>query len=329
MSLIPAYRYSVAPMMDWTDRHCRFLHRLMSQRCLLHTEMIAAPAVVRGDTARLLSYSSEEHPVALQLGGSDPAELADAARVAIDFGYDEINFNVGCPSDRVKDSCFGVILMARPDHVADCVRAMLDATGGMDVTVKCRIGVDDCDAEQMLGKFIEAVSEAGVRRIAVHARKAWLAGLNPKQNRNVPPLDYALVLKMKSCYPNVQVCLNGGITSIEMAEGFLDQGLDGVMVGRFAYQMPSQLLLDADRRIFGDSRIRTRKEVVMEMLPYMDDHLSTGGKLHQITRHMLGIFAGVPGAKLWRRALSDNERLRKEGVAAVEKAMTQVVDVAF
>ena len=325
MSDTPPFRYSVAPMMDWTDRHCRYLHRLMSRRSLLYTEMIAAPAVARGDAARLLAYSPEEHPVALQLGGSDPAELAEATKIASDFGYDEVNFNVGCPSERVQDGCFGAILMTQPDHVADCVRAMLESAGRAEVTVKCRIGVDEYDAEKMLREFIEKVSGAGVERIAIHARKAWLTGLNPKENRTVPPLDYPLVLKMKSNYPHLKICVNGGITSIELAQEFLDQGADGVMIGRSAYQMPSQLLLDADRQIFGDDISRTREEVVMAMFPYMDDHLAAGGKLHQITKHMLGIFAGVPGARQWRRVLSDNEQLRKDGVAAIEGALMRVL----
>jgi len=320
-------RLSIAPMMDWTDRHCRYLHRLMSRHSLLYTEMVTAAAVVHGDRVRLLGFHEAEQPVALQLGGSDPAQLAKAARIAEDYGYAEINLNCGCPSDRVQSGSFGAILMERPALVADCVAAMIDAVS-VPVTVKCRIGVDEQDPTQVLPDFIAQVSAAGVDRFSVHARKAWLQGLSPKENRDIPPLDYDLVLEMKGLFPHLHVSVNGGIASLDDAEAFLARGLDGVMIGRAAYHTPADILLDADSRIFGDPRGRTAEEVVYLMLPYIADHLAQGGRLGQITRHMLGMFQGRPGARGWRRHLSENAHADGAGPKVVLEALECVTRLA-
>ncbi len=298
-------RLSVAPMMDWTDRHCRYLHRLMSQRALLYTEMVTAPAVIHGDRDRLLGYSDVEHPVALQLGGSDPAQLAEATKIAATYDYDEVNLNCGCPSDRVQSGSFGAVLMENPALVADCVKAMQDATD-VPVTVKCRIGVDDQNPEEVLPEFLSRIVGAGVTRVTIHARKAWLQGLSPKENRDIPPLDYDLVHRMKGLFPHLHISVNGGVNTLDEAEHFLANGLDGVMIGRAAYHTPSDILLAADTRIFGTGVIRRAEDIVQEMLPYIDDHLRGGGRLHQVTRHMLGLFQGRPGARMWRRSLSEN-----------------------
>ena len=315
-------RLSVAPMMDWTDRHCRFFHRLMSRRALLYTEMVTAPAVIHGPKPRLLDYSPAEHPIALQLGGSDPAELAQAVRIAKDWGYDEINLNVGCPSDRVQSGCFGAVLMERPALVAECVAAMIGESD-VPVTVKCRIGVDDQVPEEVLPEFIDTVSRAGVRHFIVHARKAWLQGLSPKENREVPPLDYDLVLRIKRDFPDLGISINGGITSLEQARAFLDQGLDGVMIGRAAYHDPASVLIGADA-LWGDDHAPDAFAVVEAMKPYIAAHLATGGRLHQITRHMLGLFTGRPGARGWRRVLSEGASREGAGLALLDQAMAQV-----
>ncbi|WP_343115814.1 tRNA dihydrouridine(20/20a) synthase DusA [Ostreiculturibacter nitratireducens] len=318
-----AARLSVAPMMDWTDRHCRFLHRQMSSHALLYTEMVTAPAIIHGDRARLLDYDAAEHPVALQLGGSDPAELAEAVRIASDWGYDEINLNVGCPSDRVQSGCFGAVLMERPGLVADCVAAMIGAAR-VEVTVKCRIGVDEQVPEEVLPAFLETVSRAGVSRFTIHARKAWLQGLSPKENREIPPLNYALVLEMKRTYPELHVSINGGIGSLEQARDLLDQGLDGVMVGRAAYHEPWEILGRADEMIFGGGLSRDPFEVVEAMRPYIARHLAEGGRLHQITRHMLGLFHGRPGARAWRRTLSEQGTRDGAGLGVLDAALSHV-----
>ncbi len=318
-----AARLSIAPMMDWTDRHCRYMHRLMSREALLYTEMVTAPALVRGGAVHLLAHNEAEHPVALQLGGSDSAELAQATKLGADAGYDEINLNVGCPSDRVQSGTFGAILMTQPELVADCVAAMIDQSA-VEVTVKCRIGVDDQDPEQVLPDFLQKVSAAGVTRFTIHARKAWLQGLSPKENRDIPPLDYDLVLRMKAQFPDLHISVNGGITSLDQAEAFLAQGLDGVMIGRAAYHQPGEVLLEADRRIFGVEQSKDNVEIVHAMLPYIEAHLHDGGKLHQITRHMLGLFAGKPGARGWRRTLSEGVSLPGAGPELVEKALVCV-----
>ncbi|RZW07487.1 MAG: tRNA dihydrouridine(20/20a) synthase DusA [Rhodobacteraceae bacterium] len=313
-SVRKAARLSVAPMMDWTDRHCRHLHRLMSRRTLLYTEMVTAPALVRGGARHLLRFDPAEHPVALQLGGSDPGELAEAARMGADEGYDEINLNVGCPSDRVQSGTFGAVLMKTPDLVADCAAAMRDAVS-VPVTVKCRIGVDDQVPEEVLPDFLERVRDAGVDRVAIHARKAWLEGLSPKENREVPPLDYGLVRAMKAAFPDLHISINGGIEGLEQALEFLAQGLDGVMVGRAAYHAPWDVLGRADSEVFGaTSPFDDPVEVVQAMVPYIEAHLAEGGRVHSITRHMLGLFAGRPGARAWRRILSENAH--REGADA-------------
>ena len=311
-------------MMDWTDRHCRYLHRQLSRQTLLYTEMVTAPALVRGEALHLLEYSPEEHPVALQLGGSDPAELAQAARLGAQAGYDEINLNVGCPSDRVQSGTFGAVLMKDPGLVAACCSAMRDAVD-VEITVKCRIGVDDQDPEHVLPEFLARIVAAGVQRVSIHARKAWLQGLSPKENRDVPPLDYDLVHRMKQLFPNLHISVNGGIETLDEAETRLEAGLDGVMIGRAAYHRPVDILGSADRRVFGlDTPDRTAEDAVAFMLPYIEAHLTAGGKLHQVTRHMLGLFAGRPGARAWRRYLSENVTRPDAGPELVEDALQEV-----
>ena len=318
-----AARLSVAPMMDWTDRHCRYLHRLLSREALLYTEMVTSPALVRGGALHLLDFSAEEHPVALQLGGSDPVELARAAKLGEQAGYDEINLNVGCPSDRVQSGTFGAVLMKSPGLVADCVRAMQDAVD-VEVTVKCRIGVDDQDPEIVLPDFLETVGAAGCERFTIHARKAWLQGLSPKENRDIPPLDYDLVLRMKQRFLHLHLSVNGGVTSLAQAKGFLDAGLDGVMIGRAAYHQPADILCAADPEIYGTGQVTDPAEAVEKMLPYIEAHLSSGGKLGQVTRHMLGLFAGRPGARQWRRILSEGAHRPGAGPELVQEALSQV-----
>ena len=316
-----AARLSVAPMMDWTDRHCRYFHRLMSRRTLLYTEMVVAAGIVRGGARHLLSFDTAEHPVALQLGGSDPAELAQAARIAGEEGYDEVNLNVGCPSDRVKSGCFGAVLMKSPALVAECVAEMV-AASAVEVTVKCRLGVDDQNPEEVLPDFLSRIRDAGVRRVAIHARKAWLQGLSPKENRDVPPLDRDLALAMKGAFPDLYVSINGGIDGLDTAEHLIARGFDGAMVGRAAYAAPADVLLEADRRIFGDtSEPPTRDEVVERMVPYIERHLAEGGRLHAVTRHMLGLYAGLPGARTWRRTLSEGATRTGAGVELLQAAV--------
>ncbi len=317
-----AHRLSVAPMMDWTDRHCRYFHRLMTRKAMLYTEMVTAPAVIHGPRERLLAYSEAEHPLALQLGGSDPAELAQAVRLAAPFGYDEINLNVGCPSDRVQSGCFGAVLMERPALVAACVAAMMAETD-RPVTVKCRIGVDDQDPEIVLPDFIETVAATGVQHFIIHARKAWLKGLSPKENREIPPLNYDLVLRMKRAYPALTISINGGIASLEQAKNLLGQGLDGVMIGRAAYHDPCAALIGADA-LWGEDAGRDAFAVVEDMRPYIAAHLAAGGRLHQITRHMLGLFAGRPGARGWRRVLSEGASKPAADLALIDAALAQV-----
>ncbi|WP_290428564.1 tRNA dihydrouridine(20/20a) synthase DusA [Defluviimonas salinarum] len=325
--ILRAARLSVAPMMDWTDRHCRHFHRQISVEALLYTEMVTAPAVIHGDRERLLGFDATERPVALQLGGSEPDELAEATRIAAGFGYDEINLNVGCPSDRVQSGCFGAVLMERPGLVADCVAAMI-AASPVEVTVKCRIGVDEQVPEEVLPAFLETVSAAGVSRFAIHARKAWLKGLSPKENRDIPPLNYPLVAEMKRAFPHLHVSVNGGITSLDHAEAFLADGLDGVMIGRSAYHEPYEVLGEADARIFGAGPGPSRHEVVERMRPYIARHLEAGGKLHQITRHMLGLFHGQPGARAWRRILSERANAPGAGLDVIDAALAPLNDLA-
>jgi tRNA-dihydrouridine synthase A len=321
-----SYRLSIAPMMDWTDRHCRYFHRRFTRRALLYTEMVTTGAVLRGPVARLLAYHPEEHPLALQLGGSVPEELARAVTVARDFGFDEVNLNVGCPSDRVQSGCFGAALMRTPALVADCAAAMIAAAGPVPVTVKCRIGVDEQDPETVLPAFLQAVAATGVRHVAIHARKAWLQGLSPKENREIPPLDHGLVLRMKAAFPQLSIAINGGIENLDQARGFLDAGLDGVMIGRAAYHAPA-LLGAVDRVIFGDPEPDvTAEDAVRAMLPYIEAERAAGTPLHAITRHMLGAFAGRPGARAWRRHLSEHAHRAGAGPEVVEAALGYVAE---
>lgn len=322
--VVRAARLSVAPMMDWTDRHCRYLHRQLSRHTLLYTEMVTAPALVRGGAVHLLDHHADEHPVALQLGGSDPAELAQAARLGADAGYDEINLNCGCPSDRVQSGSFGAILMENPALVAECVSAMRAAVD-IEVTVKCRIGVDDQLPEDILPEFLSRVVATGCTRVSIHARKAWLQGLSPKENRDIPPLDYPLVLRMKEYFPNLHISINGGIATLDQAVELLDAGLDGVMVGRAAYHSPTDILAAADRRVYGtEVADRSAEDAVRAMLPYIEAHLVAGGRLNQITRHMLGLFAGRPGARSWRRILSEGAHRPGAGPDLIAAALAEV-----
>jgi len=298
------YRFSVAPMLDWTDRHCRYFHRTLSHHALLYTEMVTTGAILHGNRDRHLQFSSEEHPLALQLGGSNPADLAECAKIAADYGYDAINLNVGCPSDRVQNGRFGACLMAEPELVAECVAAMREAVL-MPVTVKSRIGIDDRDSYAELTHFISTVAAAGCETFIVHARKAWLSGLSPKQNRDVPPLRYDVVLQLKHDFPMLNIVINGGIESLDSSLHLLEQ-LDGVMLGREVYHNP-YLLAEVDRRLFNDEHsIPSRQETVLALLPYIEQQLQQGVRLHCITRHMLGLFHGVDGARAWRRHLSEN-----------------------
>ncbi len=326
-SVTKAARLSVAPMMDWTDRHCRYLHRLLSKETLLYTEMVTAPALVRGGAVHLLDYNDEEHPVALQLGGSDPDELAAATKLGAEAGYDEINLNVGCPSDRVQSGTFGAVLMKTPELVADCVQAMQEASD-VEVTVKCRIGVDDQEPKDVLPEFISKVQGVGIKRISIHARKAWLQGLSPKENRDIPPLDYPLVYQMKRDFPDLHLSINGGVTTLAEAQTHLSEGMDGVMIGRAAYHNPTDVLSTADRVIFGTGDDSDPVEVVHQMLPYIEAHLVQGGKLNQVTRHMLGLFAGKPGARNWRRYLSENATKPGAGPETVLTAVQHVTQAA-
>jgi tRNA-dihydrouridine synthase A len=309
-------------MMDWTDRHCRFFHRLLSARALLYTEMATADAILHGNRERLLGFSAEEHPVALQLGGSDPARLAEAAAIGAAWGYDEINLNVGCPSDRVQEGRFGACLMAEPALVADCVAAMR-ARVSVPVTVKCRIGIDDQDSEADLERFVAAVAAAGCRTFIVHARKAWLKGLSPKDNREVPPLDYGRVYRLKAAHAELEIVINGGITSLDEAEAHLAQ-VDGVALGRAAYQSP-YLLAEVDRRLFGATRASpTRRAVIEALLPYAERHVQAGGRLNNVARHVLGLYHGQPRARAFRRHLSEHAPRDRAGIGVLKEAMRLV-----
>jgi len=298
----------IAPMLDWTDRHERYFLRLISQHTLLYTEMITTQAIIKGDCESLLGYNPQEHPLALQLGGSDPTDLAECANIASDYGYDEINLNIGCPSARVKSGSFGACLMASPDIVAEGVAAMKHAVPNIPITVKHRIGIDDLDSYELLYRFVDTVSAAGCEIFIVHARKAWLSGLSPKQNREIPPLRYDLVYRLKADFPQLQFIINGGIHSLQQAEQLIlgkEQGIsiDGAMIGREAYHNP-YILHDADQRFYGSNTpIKKRTEIMAELVDYIEQH-SRNRPVHDITRHILGLFHGLPGAKLWRRELS-------------------------
>jgi len=316
------YRLSVAPMMEWTDRHCRAFHRVLTRRARLYTEMVTASALLHGDRMRLLSYSEAEHPVALQLGGSDPAALAEAAAIGADFGYDEINLNVGCPSDRVQSGRFGACLMREPDLVARCVGAMT-ARVAIPVTVKCRIGVDDQDPAQALPAFAGAMREAGADALIVHARKAWLDGLSPRQNRDIPPLDYPLVHSLKDRHRTWPIVLNGGVASLDQAAAHLAH-VDGVMLGRAAYHEP-WLLAAADARLFGDPASGLTPHGALEaFLPYVELQCARGVPLAAMARHVMGLFHGMPGARAFRRFLSERMRLPGAGPQVLADAAALV-----
>lgn len=322
-----ARRLSVAPMMDWTDRHCRAFHRALTTRALLYTEMVTAPAVIHGDRERLLGFDPIEHPVALQLGGSDPAQLAEAARIGAGFGYDEINLNVGCPSDRVQSGRFGACLMREPGLVADCMAAIREAVD-VPATVKCRIGVDDQEPAVSLFETVDACAAVGVTVFIVHARKAWLKGLSPKENRDVPPLDYALVRRLKRERPHLSISINGGIASLEEAEAHLDDAdgvtLDGVMLGRAAYHEPA-ILGQADRRLFGAATEDVDAFAAIERYrPYMATRLGEGVQLASMTRHMLGLMHGRPGARAFRRILTVEAIRPGAGLEVVDRAVDAV-----
>ena len=322
-------KISVAPMMDWTDRHCRFFHRQLSRHTWLYTEMVTTGALVHGDVARHLDFSDEEHPVALQLGGSDPADLAHSARLGQQWGYDEINLNCGCPSERVQKGAFGACLMAEPDLVADCVKAMRDAVS-IDVTVKHRIGLDNIQSYDFVRDFVGAVAAAGCNTFIVHARSAILKGLSPKENREIPPLRYEVVYQLKRDFPTLEIILNGGVRSLNEIDLHL-QHVDGVMLGREAYHNP-YLLADFDAHYYGDpSRTLSRGEVVQTMLPYIQmqigaalgGHEKNAPRLNSITRHMLGLMAGMPGARRFRQTLSDSKQLSLGNPNLLLKAIEQ------
>lgn len=319
-------KLAVAPMIDWTDRHCRFFHRQMTRRTALYTEMVVDKAVIHGPRDRLLGHTDAEHPVVLQLGGSEPDSLAEAVRIASEFRYDQINLNVGCPSDRVQSGCFGAVLMKDPDLVARCVAAMI-AVADVPVTVKCRIGVDDRDPETVLPDFLERVSGAGVSQFTIHARKAWLKGLSPKENREIPPLDYPLVLKMKERFPNLSIALNGGVQTLDAVRDLLGQGLDGVMIGRTAYHDPLSVLSGADG-LWGEDFAPDPFAVVEAMRPYIADHIDGGGRINQVTRHMLGLFTGRPGARAWRRTLSEGASRAGANLGLLDEALDSVREAA-
>jgi tRNA-dihydrouridine synthase A len=313
------HKFCIAPMMEWTDRNCRFFHRLLTRRARLYTEMLGTGAVIHGDRARLLGFDPAEHPLAVQLGGSDPRALAQAARICADLGYDEVNLNVGCPSERVQDGRFGACLMAEPALVGDCVAAMKAAVT-VPVTVKCRLGVDDQDPEAALDAMADAVAAAGVDALIVHARKAWLDGLSPKENRDVPPLDYGRVYRLKAAHPRLVIVVNGGIASVEQARAHL-RHVDGAMLGRAAYREPWRLLA-VDPRLFGAAAPASSARAALEaLLPYIERELACGTRLHAVTRHVLGLFNGVPGARAFRRHLATHAVKPGAGTEVVADAL--------
>ncbi|MDX3773142.1 tRNA dihydrouridine(20/20a) synthase DusA [Chromatiaceae bacterium AAb-1] len=315
------HRFSIAPMLDWTDRHCRYFHRLMTRHSVLYTEMVTTGALLHGQ-GDYLAFNAEEQPVVLQLGGSVPAEMARCAQLAEQRGYHQININVGCPSDRVQNGMFGACLMSQPGLVADCVKAMQDVVS-IPVTVKTRIGIDDSDSYQFLQDFVAAMADAGCGQLIIHARKAWLKGLSPKENREIPPLDYPRVYQLKHDFPLLHISLNGGITSLDDAVTHLEQ-LDGVMVGREAYHNP-YFLSQVDNLIYDDCRpVLSRHQVVEAMLPYIEQQRQQGARLWHIARHMLGLFQGMPGARQWRRFLSENATANDAGPELLLQAMQSV-----
>lgn len=322
MSPFSPWRFCVAPMMEWTDKHCRRWHRHLSRHARLYTEMVTAKAILHGDQQRLLGFYDVEHPVALQLGGAEPQELAKAARIASTYGYDEVNLNVGCPSDRVQGGHFGACLMREPERVASCVAAMQDAVS-IPVTVKCRIGVDDQEPAEVLPQFIETVSRAGCQVFIIHARKAWLQGLSPAQNRDVPPLDYALVTSMKAVFPHLTLVLNGGLSTLDMCQPYL-ASLDGVMMGRAAYHDPG-LIRRLDSTLFSaPDNFASDDEALCAYIPILEAHVAQGGRLIDETRHMLGLFKGRKGARTYRRLMSEDAR-RNNSVEAAHQALKAIM----
>ncbi|WP_415357826.1 tRNA dihydrouridine(20/20a) synthase DusA [Halioglobus sp. Uisw_031] len=318
------HRFSIAPMMDWSDHNCRYFWRLLTKQALLYTEMVTTGALIHGDRKRFLHFNREEHPVALQLGGSDPKDLARCARWAQEWGYDEVNINCGCPSDRVQSGMFGACLMGKPDLVADCVKAMMDSCD-IPVTVKHRIGIDHMESYEQLLAFIEPVAAAGCSVFIVHARKAWLQGLSPKENREIPPLNYPWVYQLKKDFPHLTIVVNGGIQTIEECQDHLEH-VDGVMLGREAYQNP-WMLAQVDEALFGmDSPLKSRDDVIAELLPFAEQHLAQGGQLNHITRHILGLYQGIPGARKFRRHLSENAYKKEAGISILAEAYALVSD---
>ena len=315
-------RFSIAPMMDWSDHHCRYFWRLLTRQALLYTEMVTTGALIHGDRERFLHFNTEEHPVALQLGGSDPQDLARCATWAQEWGYDEVNLNCGCPSDRVQSGMFGACLMAQPQLVADCVKAMREACD-IPVTVKHRIGIDDMESYQQLAEFVAPVANAGCEVFIVHARKAWLKGLSPKENREIPPLHYPWVYQLKQDFPKLAIVINGGIQTIEQCQQHL-QHVDGVMIGREAYQNP-WMLAEVDSRLFGmDNLAASRDHVISGLMPYVEQQLARGAHLNHITRHILGLYQGMPGARKFRRYLSENAYKKQAGVEVLREAFRLV-----
>ena len=318
------HRFSIAPMMDWSDHNCRYFWRLLTKQALLYTEMVTTGALIHGDRKRFLHFNREEHPVALQLGGSDPKDLARCARWAQEWGYDEVNINCGCPSDRVQSGMFGACLMGKPDLVADCVKAMMDSCD-IPVTVKHRIGIDHMESYEQLLAFIEPVAAAGCSVFIVHARKAWLQGLSPKENREIPPLNYPWVYQLKKDFPHLTIVVNGGIQTIEECQTHLDH-VDGVMLGREAYQNP-WMLAQVDEALFGmDSPLKSRDDVIAELMPFAEQHLAQGGQLNHITRHILGLYQGIPGARKFRRHLCENAYKKEAGIRILAEAYALVSD---
>ena len=317
-------RFTVAPMLDWTDRHCRYFMRLLSRHALLYTEMITTGALIHGPRERLLSFDPVEQPVAIQLGGSNPQDLAVCAKMAEDCGYAEVNLNVGCPSDRVQSGRFGACLMAEPQLVADCIAAMQDAVD-IPVTIKSRIGIDRSDTLDELGRFVEIVMSSGCQTFIIHARKAWLDGLSPKENRDVPPLNYDRVYAIKQQFPDLEIIINGGIKSLSDCQQHLTH-VDGVMVGREVYQNP-WLLSQIDELLFDEPAPHfSREDIVRSLYPYIEKHLSSGGRLNHISRHIIGLFQAMPGAKLWRRHISENAHLENAGTEVLEAALALVAE---
>lgn len=326
MSDSPSHRFCIAPMIDWSDTHARFFWRLLSANALLYTEMITTGALLRGDAERFLRYDASEHPLALQLGGSDPADLARCAKMAEQWGYDEVNLNCGCPSDRVQNGAFGACLMARPQLVADCVKAMQDACT-LPVTVKHRIGIDDLDSYDHMARFVETVASTGCTTFVAHARKAWLKGLSPKENRELPPLRYADVYRLKSEFPELTVVINGGIHTLDECEEHL-RHVDGVMLGRAAYHDP-YLLRDVDPRLFGSTApVPERRDVIERLIPYIEREMQRGATLHHITRHILGLYQGRPGARVFRRILSEGAPRRGATLDVLMRALAEVEPAA-